>query len=806
MRALRLAGRDGGARGPLAAGLLALLCAAYLWEIVSVAGVPVARDMQMFFVPQKFLLWDALQNGRLPLWTPHIGTGAPLMANFQSGVFYPPHWAFAVLPFLPAFNLLVAFHFILGGLFAFALARRLGLDVAPAFVAAASFALGGYFASLLNLINALQGAAWAPGLAWALVRHLDRRSAGSLATLAAVGALALLAGEPQSFLFAGFAAAVVASLHAARHEEARRRPAALLIGLAASALLVIGLAMVQLLPTAELVRESARAAEGLSYGEAAAFDLDPIRLVHLFVPPDYRDPEYAFGVRSVIGSGDPWLFSIYLGALWPILFYFAWRNPRRRAETITWSAIAAAGVLVALGDHTPVFPWLFEHVPGFSSFRFPEKYLFVTAFGVALIAGFGAEGALAGERRRGDGPWAALLLGGLVAARVAFAAARGPIESWAAGFGNDRMMDDFDYAFAIWGGNLTKLAAVVALGVVLLWLHRSGRIRAGLAGVLLSALVAVDLAVAHRDLNPVVEPDFYERPPLIAEHVPLDEIRRDYRYHASRFDSLAYTVPIIRGVPLEAQKWLWQGALAPNTGQLWKTLQDDHWDAIRLRRSSDARDFFRILPEAFRRWNLLRLHSVKYVYATLPVELDGSARELPLDSLRGHLYEVEAPLSRAYVAPEAVFLPDETAVINAVLHPSFVPRRQVALIDPAAPAWENPPLEATAPAREEPLLRAEIVVDRGEEVRVRVPEGSGGGFLVLTDAFYPGWEAEVDGRPRPIELANFFFRAVPLRAGDREVVFRYRSRPFEQGRRISLITLAAATLGLGLAILRRRAR
>ena len=55
-------------RDALAAAGVALLGGLFLWELVLMVGVPVARDMQLFFIPQKHLLWEALQAGKLPLW------------------------------------------------------------------------------------------------------------------------------------------------------------------------------------------------------------------------------------------------------------------------------------------------------------------------------------------------------------------------------------------------------------------------------------------------------------------------------------------------------------------------------------------------------------------------------------------------------------------------------------------------------------------------------------------------------------------------------------------------------------------
>ncbi len=84
---------------------------------------------------------------------------------------------------------------------------------------------------------------------------------------------------------------------------------------------------------------------------------------------------------------------------------------------------------------------------------------------------------------------------------------------------------------------------------------------------------------------------------------------------------------------------------------------------------------------------------------------------------------------------------------------------------------------------------AQIIRHEPEHVAIDTVSATGG-FLLLTDAYYPGWEVRVDGRKKDILQANGMFRAVYVPAGEHSVRFDYRPQSYLWGVRISVITLA----------------
>jgi uncharacterized membrane protein YfhO len=82
-------------------------------------------------------------------------------------------------------------------------------------------------------------------------------------------------------------------------------------------------------------------------------------------------------------------------------------------------------------------------------------------------------------------------------------------------------------------------------------------------------------------------------------------------------------------------------------------------------------------------------------------------------------------------------------------------------------------------------------------MRARLAEDA---FLVLSDGFFPGWKAYVDGVETPILRANYILRAVFLKGGENEVEFVYDPCSFKAGKWVSASTILALVLVPGMSI------
>jgi uncharacterized membrane protein YfhO len=62
-------------------------------------------------------------------------------------------------------------------------------------------------------------------------------------------------------------------------------------------------------------------------------------------------------------------------------------------------------------------------------------------------------------------------------------------------------------------------------------------------------------------------------------------------------------------------------------------------------------------------------------------------------------------------------------------------------------------------------------------------------YIVMSEIYYPGWKAEVNGKSVPVLCGNYIFRAIPLEKGENVIRLYFVSWPFRTGLIISIFSL-----------------
>jgi hypothetical protein len=181
-------------------------------------------------------------------------------------------------------------------------------------------------------------------------------------------------------------------------------------------------------------------------------------------------------------------------------------------------------------------------------------------------------------------------------------------------------------------------------------------------------------------------------------------------------------------------------------------------------------------------WDLL---NVKYVLSGQPIEAPGFEQVAQLTCCR--IYQNMDVLPRAFIVHESILVTD-TAQLEALLRPGQFDYRNRVIVD--APVSYVDGLEFTPAAEEFVEIRRyghqQISLDASLQED---------GFVVLSEGYFSGWRATVNGLPAEIYQANFALRALALGPGQHHVELWYEPLSVTSGLWISLLS-SLLTLGV----------
>jgi hypothetical protein len=750
--------------------------------------VPFFRDLGPYFYPMRFGLAGAFHKGELPLWDRHMSMGFPLLADFQSGSFYPPHLLFLVWPFFTAIRILYVLHYMVAALGAYRLCRHWGYPPYLALIGGELFALGGTLVSLSNVLNHFQTAVWLPWVVlwWEKTRLLsDQKSFVYLALLLVVQ---FLAGSPELYLMT--LALLLLDTWRIDNGPRRIKLRRTLLLLGSLNVVVMALSMAQILPTVELLLES-RGSYRVDYSESAMWSLQPWSLINLFFLDKEVDPKIINGVNPLFLQKIPFLISHYLGPF-SMLGILLWLCCASRKEKVLLSLSVVISVIVSMGDNTPGYALVYRYLPFGDLFRFPEKFFFLTYALVIVITLRGLHAFL------DQTPLS------LTAARVALLLA---LAFWLGLYCYSRFESVVLARFVAFTShenlfspstaqktsaallNLERQAVLVTGFSLLLILGSKRKLSPGLLHVLIPGLLFVDLSSANEPHHHLLAPRFVSHGPKIIK-TPNPDPHRLFYYPAHSHLHPSFYVLVKEPPPSFAEVHAILFAnLLPNTGVFYGFDFMQEIDALRRWPYLKFLSFAdRQSPEKI--YKLLSTLNVEYIISFQPLPEKGIHLVRHFPDFPSWLYQLDALTPRAYIVAQTTAETDPSKILERLASDEFDGRREVILernlnlsSGGEFPSWAK-------------------ILDYTDQRVILAASASRSGVLVLADSYYPGWRVYVDGEERQILRANLFFRAVELPAGNHQVEFRYEPLSFTIGRLVSLLSLSS----LGVWILYRRLR
>lgn len=799
------------------------------------------RDLTDMYVTRDYFVVAAYRDGEMPLWNPYTMAGHPIYADGVTRTLSPflLFYKFFAVPL--GYSLARIAELMLAAAFMYIFLIAIGVSANGALIGSLVFELSAH--SMLHLT----GLGWYGGLMWLpliflfIDRAITRRSY-TQAMLAGV----LLAAQffcgylPNQIYYAG--AIVLCYLffgvRAWRKLEGRARSVALKQHLALMAVTLgvgFALAATQWVPMMELLRYSNRKVVGAELG----YIYLPPWYALTFVFPNLFGAAYdtrALTLFTALGVSHDHILYIGIAALAPLgfcLYRFKWsakrsQEPEVRSQKSTSSDQLQDGKQLATGNWplttesrvafylllaavavvvmmtTPIYIPVTKFIPVLQVIRVAVRAGVLLIFAVAVLVAFGADWLLQGDQDT-------LARYARAARKFLFAVAGFVILAVAAAW----LMKAL--GFAVESSDKGKLAFVrktaavlaaqflppdasilmplvmLAAVVTLLWLFSKARVGRKLFFASLVVLLVGDLFWASGQFNRTFEPSrvypateitdtLRALPPGRVLVVPSDlETNRRVASDTEKIIAppntlLPYQISTVSGKNQQFPRWYREyAALIEPQNNLSHVV----FDQSRSR-------YFDLL-------------NVRYVvtHATAP-PLDGYKLIKTAEGLS--VYENEMAKPRAFFASRTDTVKSHEEALERLGNPKFDTVDVVVI--------ENPNFSDDSIAEEFRGKRvspphATIIEDRRNRVTIET-ENEWAETLVLSDNYYPGWQARVDGAPVDIYRADCTMRAVEVPAGRHVITFVFTPTTLKASVYVSLAATGFVMLTLIVALVKRK--
>jgi hypothetical protein len=736
-----------------AALLLTLLIAGSFWELTAMQGVIITDDIFTSDImneafPLRYALSEQLKAGIIPLWTPHIYGGFPILARAEAGIAYPLNLLlFGLLSPYVALNIVILLTLVIAAVSMYLFTREVGVNFPAAVMAGFAFALSGYMVSHMKHLSNSNAACWLPLGLFVIERGLRRNDAKYFIWLAVIFGLQHLSGHTQITYYSGvtFIVYFLARLTSFRRQSKQRGRWMEILGdrrvgfLVLALLMGSGIGAVQLLPTYELVSLGQRSG-GVSFDFATNYAYDPKNLVMFLYP--YANGDIGDGTYR--GRSIFWEDYGYVGGVVLILSLYAciknWKNPLVKS----FAAFTVGSMLLVLGPNTPIYEAVFHIVPGMKYFRFPTRFLLITNVSLIVLASIGLT--VIGERLR------------------------------------------------------QKREKTAPRGNRTVSVDKKGKWEIGIV-----ALAVIDLLYFQLRQNPIVGLEQWTSPPRTLATLQADSsLYRLYVVGGNESHKIAFARA--RGWQGDLQPYIDQRDflqpssnivygvstadgymnLAPNhVVEVWG---DQNRGGLVFQTATVRENTFLPSPTFMK---LMNMHNVKYVHSLWPVQ----GHDLIAHERIGEVYVYENPsaMPRMYLVHRWRLARDIEEGKRMLLSNSLEPAKEVILFD-------------TPPLTEAGDHTGDVAVKQYRPDYVEaVVRSETDAILVFSDTYYPGWKAFVDAKETRIYQANITHRAIAVPAGVHDVRFVYDPVSVSNGFLITLtcVVVIAGLFGANIVVKRR---
>lgn len=673
--------------------------------------------------PWRFLAISLEKKLQLPLWNPYSFSGYPLMANMQSSAWYPLNIFLFLLPFSLGWSLLIFLEPLLAGLFTYGYLKNLKISSLGSFLGAFTFSFSGFFVAWFAWGNLLHIALWLPLMLLSvdkLFGTTEKVRWFALLVLSLV--FSFLAGHAQLFFYVGLSAFLYFLFHVFISQEKIKY---LGIGVLSIIFFLI-LTTIQLIPTVQLIFLSARNIDQANWHIAGWFI--PYQHLIQFIVPDF------FGNPATLNYWGVWNYGEFIGyvGILPLILGLSAIVFVRAKKIYFFAILFIASLLFALPTFLGKLPFLYN-IPFIDSSQ-PTRLLLLVDLSLAVLSGYGFDFLQKAQKKLLFiwgvfgliflGIWTVVLMHTKFLPQVVT---------------SNILVAKHNLIFPT-----TIFASALILIVLFIFIEKrlSYRLKVVFLSIILLVAVVDQIRFAEK-FNPFTPKDYlYPQSTTISF---LQSHIGGYRFMTTDSEIMPpnvsdmYRLQSIEGYdPLYIKQY----------GEFIAAMQRNEPDI------SGPFGFNRIITPHDISSPLINLLGVKYVLSLSDISSPSLVKVFQEGKTR--VYENKNVLSRAFFVAEVTPVTGGQQAINAV----FANENNLGRI---AVVESSTNMSST-------VGNAKIVTYTPNKITIQT-QNTGQGFLVLTDIYYPTWQATVDGKKTTIYKTDFTFRGIVVPAGKHTIVF-----------------------------------
>lgn len=754
---------------------------ANFWEYLVFNEYLIGGDTRHITYPLNVALFDSFKNWTLPLWNPDIQMGFPLLAEGQIGAFYPINAIFSLI-FLPATanNLSIILHVFLSGIFTYIYARTISAGIYSSTVSALIFMLSGFVISETVQTNTLNELIWLP-LAFVFLELLLKKGRPVYSfLLGLILSIQFFGGQPQysAYTFWALIFYLVFNIYTGRLElnSTKKTVKKIFISLF-SFCFGLGISAIQLLPTLELLQYSVRNAN-FSLHDSFEQSFLPFNLIG-FLFPFFLHIIYENGKVYYL-SGGPLLSSAYVGIL-PLALASFTLFKRMDRTTKFFTVLCIASILLSFGKYNPLNILIYK-ISGLSYFRIHARFLYLSTFSLSILAGKGLDLLFQNEFKKYLGKVATSISIVICTLILILVTAKSLLHNSVSLGLLSKHKNDLNMLLSLENPHIL-IPFILMFGTLLFFIFLNNkRTLRGIETLLLS-LIICDLsyfATHHYSIKK------WEGAKTFVGYKPKSINFLNTDKSIFRISTLADKFIFDEGL-------IHENLLNTNYNLIHHIASFNIFSPLVMQRHKEIEEALAIKSENLAghdallpnsNLNLFSLLNVKYMLSQVAINGKGLQQVFRDGSVR--IYQNMNVLPRAFVVFKAKKINDPEAIKRELFSENFSGHGYVIL-------EENIPFDTNDKDFFDIEADVKILKYLPNEITLSVRQPKNG-YLVLSDTYYPGWKAYVDGESTKIFRANYLMRAIKLSEGNHNVVFRYEPLSFRIGLYITLISLCVGIM------------